>query len=157
MLFRQNQSPGILCRDQRKVSHGTSDGKQDLDASPLACSNVIAQPPATISAGVAMSGHIQFRSLAISKNNEESNIDNSIIVGRASISQAALILFLTPVGALGLDPSPLASRPLSIRGHSWAEPSCPARKPNLGAQIRMPSYSPRSWHSLDAIFPRGFI
>ena len=97
MLFKQNQSPGILCRDQRKVSHGTSDGKQDLDASPLACSNVIAQPPATISAGVAMSGQIQFRSLAISKNKKESNIDNSIIAGRAGISQAALILVLTPI------------------------------------------------------------
>ena len=98
MLVKQNQSPGILCRDQRKVSHGTSDGKQDLDASPMACSNVIAQPPAaTISAGVAMSGQIQFRSLAISKNNEESNIDNSIIAGRAGISQAALILVLTPI------------------------------------------------------------
>ena len=61
------------------------------------------------------------------------------------------------VGAVGLDPGPLASRPLSTECHD-SSPSYPPRKPNVGAQIRMSSHSRRrSWHSTDAIFPRGFI
>ena len=93
----ENKSPGILRRGQRIASWATSDGKQDLDASPLACSNVIAQPRATIRARVAMASQIHLRSLVISKNNQETNIDNSVIAWRAGISQAALIPILAPI------------------------------------------------------------
>ena len=44
-----------------------------------------------------MASQIHLRSLVISKNNQETNIDNSVIAWRAGISQAALISVLAPI------------------------------------------------------------
>ena len=45
------------------------------------------------------------------------------------------------VGAMGFGPGPLTSRSRTTKGYSWAGPSDPACKPNLGARIRISSPS----------------